>query len=58
MPLTPAERQRNYRERMKANKPEIWEERKKKEAEEKRRKYLKISQLSERDKEKRRKLKK
>lgn len=29
MPLTPAERQRNYRERMKANKPEIWDERKK-----------------------------
>lgn len=40
---------------MKANKPEIWEERKKKEAEDKRRKYLKISQLSKRDKEKRRK---
>ena len=55
MPLTPAERQRNYRERMKSNKPEIWEERKKKEAEYKREKYLKISQLSERDKEKRRK---
>lgn len=55
MPLTPAERQRNYRERIKANKPEIWEERKKKEAEDKRKKYLKISQLSETEKVKRRK---
>lgn len=56
MPLTSAERQKLYRERLKENNPEKWEDNKKKDAEEKRKNYKKISELSETDKTARRKI--
>lgn len=56
MPLTPAERQKRYRERLKQNNPIKWNEQKKKEAEKKRKDYKKISELSESEKALKRKI--
>ncbi|CAG5025826.1 unnamed protein product [Parnassius apollo] len=56
MPLTSAERQKRYRERLKQNNPIKWNEEKKKDAEKKRRNYKKISELSETEKVIRRKI--
>ncbi|CAG9129863.1 unnamed protein product [Plutella xylostella] len=50
MPLTSAERQRRYRERLKNNDPKKWEEHKKKEAQKKKQNYKKVSELSETEK--------
>lgn len=50
MPLTSAERQRRYGERLKNNDPKKWEEHKKKEAQKKKQNYKKVSERSETEK--------
>ncbi|PZC81934.1 hypothetical protein B5X24_HaOG211720 [Helicoverpa armigera] len=54
MPMTPAERQRNYRERLKQNDPEKYEEIRKRNLERVKSRYVKISKLPESQQKKRR----
>ncbi|CAH2095607.1 unnamed protein product [Euphydryas editha] len=55
MPLTPAEKQRRYRERLKSNDPQKWKEMQEKNLVRTKNKYIPIHQLSESEKKVRRK---